>query len=298
MVDLVIIIVSFNTRDLTLRCLRGIFQKKWQVSFKVWVVDNASTDGTVDEIKRYFGSRVNLVVNEKNVGFAAGNNRALGKDDARYYLLLNSDTEIKDGALDKLVEFMDKTSFGVGSCRLLNKDGSFQPNAGKLPTFWPMFWWLSGLDDIFGNFLSLPSYQARNRSYYQNGREVGWVSGSVIMIKRDVLEKIGFFDEKIFMYGEDVDFCWRAKKAGFKVGWTDQAEIIHLGGGSSNLPKLRQWLGEFKSLLYLYHKYYGFLSMMGLRLLFFIFILARMVGFAILGKTDYTKTYAKVFINL
>ena len=294
MVDLAIIILSFNTKDLTKKCLDSIFEKNWKTNFKVVVVDNNSTDGSPEMIKQGF-PKVKLLENQKNVGFAKGNNQAIGSIDAKYYLLLNSDTIVLEGSLDNLVQFIKASDFGIVSCKLIYEDQTFQPNVGELPYFWPVFNWLSGLDDLFKG---LVSYHANHIRAYSDGKEVGWVSGSVMMIKKEVLDSIGLFDDKIFMYAEDVDFCWRAKNKGFKIGWTNQAEIIHLGGGSSKRAKLTQWRGEFRGLLYFYKKHFGVLAAFGLKLLIYFFVILRMMAFFIIGKFDYSKTYGQILISI
>lgn len=297
MTELAIVIVSYNTKELTLKCLESIFNSESKIKFETWVVDNNSSDNSLAAIKKGF-PQINIIESDKNLGFSGGNNLVLEKVKAKYYLLLNSDTEITDRALDNLYEFAENSDFGICSCKLLNPDGSFQPNGGELPTIFPLFLWLSGFDDIFGKFVKIPSYQSRDKKYYINKRQIGWVSGSVMLIKREVIEKIGLLDDKIFMYEEDVEYCFRANNAGYKVGWTNQAEIIHLGGGSFKTPKYNQWMGEFKGLIYIYNKFFGSYMTLFVRILFYIFILARIIGFLIFGKISYAHTYAKIFVNL
>lgn len=297
MVDLAIIIVNFNTEKLILNCLESIFKYKPVSSFEVWVVDNNSSDNSVSEIKKHF-PKVNLIESEKNLGFAAGNNLALNKAKASNYLLLNSDTLVKENSLNNLLNFAQKTDFGIISCRTIYPSGAFQPNAGELPTALPLILWLSGLDDVLGKIIIIKSYQARDKQYYSNGVSVGWVSGSVMLIKKDVLEKIGLLDEGIFMYGEDVEYCFRAKNAGFKIGWTTDTEIIHLSGASSKAPKYNQWIGEFRGLLYVYNKLFGIIYTSIVKIFFYIFILIRALAFLIIGKISYSRTYAKIFVNL
>lgn len=296
MLDLSVVILSYNTKRLTLDCLNSIYSNKWQNSIDVWVVDNASTDGSADAIKDKF-PRINILKSKKNVGFSKGNNLGLKKvyENSKYCLLLNSDTLVKPGSLDKLVEFAGKEKFDIVSCKLLNANGSFQPNGGDLPSFLPVFFWLSNLDGLTD---SLPSFHQINERYFTNKEKVGWVSGSVMLVKSDVFKEIGFFDEKIFMYAEDVDFCWRAISNNFKVGWTDSTSIVHIGGASSKKPKYSQWLGEFKGLIYLYDKHYGSFRKGLLKLQLYIFISLRVVAFYLSGKKEYAKTYAKIIKNL
>jgi GT2 family glycosyltransferase len=298
MTDLAIVIVSFNTKELTLKCLKSITEEKWRVNYQIWVVDNNSSDSSVEVIEKQY-PQVKIIKNKENIGFAGANNLALNKAEAKNYLLLNSDTEVFPGSLDNLVDFMERSGFGIVSCRLIGKDGKLQPNVGDLPFGLALFSWLAGLDDILF-FLRgrVPSYHQQFAKFYQGEKEVGWVSGSVMMIKGEVVKKIGGLDDQIFMYGEDSEYCLRAKKASFRVGWTDKAVIHHLGGGSSKDPAYKQWIGEFHGLLYLYQKYYNIFIAQTVRLLIYIFIIIRMVAFFIVGKPSVSKTYGKIIINL
>lgn len=297
MLNLTVVIVNFNTRDLTLRCLKSIYDKKWKLGLQVYVVDNNSTDGSVEAIKQQYPA-VQIIENKENLGFSRANNQALKMAESEYYLILNSDTEVVEYALDNLIDFSKNGGFDIATCKLLNSDGTLQPNSGELPTFIPLFFWLSGLDDIMKRIVPISSYHAMDRKYYTGDRKVGWVGGTAMLVKREVFEKVGFLDENIFMYAEDVEFCLRAQKAGFRVGWTDTAEIIHLGGASSKDPKFNQWVGEFKGLTYIYRKYYGILTALVLKIFIYIFIILRALGFLILGRPEFTKTYAKVLIKI
>lgn len=297
MIDLAIIIVHFKTLKLTQKCLESIYKSTPKAKFEIFLVDNNSADGSLQLLKKDF-PKVNFIESNENLGFAGGNNLALKSIRAQYYLLLNSDTEMRSNAIDKLFEFAKTSDFGIISCKLLNPDGSFQPNGGKLPTFMPLLLWLSGFDDILRKFMNIQSYQSRDEKYYSNNKEIGWVSGSVMLIKNEVVEKIGYLDDKIFMYGEDVEYCLRANKAGYKIGWTNQASILHIGGASSKTPKYNQWMGEFRGLIYIYQKFFGLCMTTLLRVLCYIFIFARIIGFLFFGKISYSRTYAKIFINL
>ncbi len=291
--DLTLIIVNYNTADLLKDCLNSICKKKWGVSWQIWVVDNGSSDDSVKMVKKNF-PQVSIIQSSKNLGFAGGNNLGLKKVTSKYALLLNSDTIIGDQALDNLIEFATEGGYGICSCRLLNQDGTPQPNTGDLPYPLAIFFWLSGLDDLpfFGSLW--PSFHKKD---IKEG-EVGWVAGTAMLISKSVLDKIGLLDEALFMYAEDTDFCLRATKAGFKIGWTKKAQITHLGGGSLKDPSFNQWLGEFRGLIYIYEKYFGALASYLIKMLFYIFIAARMVVFFILGKFRVSKTYAKVLFSI
>lgn len=296
--DLTVIILNFNTKELLNSCLKSILSKNWKHKVEVVVVDNASSDGSVVLVKKNF-PKIKIIESDKNLGFTGGNNLGLREAKSKYVLLLNSDTEVLDNSLDNLIDFMDRSDYGISSCKLTDGEGNFQPNAGELPAPLPIFLWLSGLDDILRKIIPLSSsYQERDKKYYTDEREVGWVSGAAMMVKNQVFQKIGYLDENIFMYGEDVEYCLRAKRSGFKIGWTKMAEIIHYGGKSSNHPQYHQWTGEFRGLLYIYQKYYGFLAALTLKILMYIFILLRSVAFLVVGKPQVSKTYAKVIFSI
>lgn len=297
MTDLAIIVLSYNTKDLTLKCLDSILKKDWVVNYEVWVVDNASEDSTVESVREKY-KQVKIIENSMNLGFTAGNNVGLKKAQAKFYLLLNSDTEILEKSIDNLFKFIKENNYGIASCKLLNKDKTLQPNAGELPFGLPLFVWISGLDDFIPFFRKhLPSFHRKYENYFNSSKEVGWVSGTAMIIRKEVFEKIGYLDENIFMYGEDTEYCIRAKRMGIKVGWTNNSSIIHLGGGSSKDPKYKQWLGEYKGLSYIYKKYCGIFEQLYLRLLIFIFTVLRMLAFFIIGRREASVTYAKILIN-
>lgn len=299
MLDLNVLIVTYNTKKITLGCLDSIFKTKNKLKFKVWVLDNGSGDGTALEIESKY-PEVNLIRSEKNLGFVGGNNILIKKayESSKFTLLLNSDTRLLENSLDRLFSSALAKNADIISCELVNPDKSFQPNAGDLPTPYPLFMWLSQLDGVFSKIYLSPSFHQSKRKYYKDGQEVGWVSGSVMMVKKEVFKKIGLLDTNIFAYGEDSEFCWRAKKAGFKTFWTDSTKIIHIGGASSKEHHFAQWIGEFKGLTYLYKKYYGDFAALGLRLLIYFFTFMRTIAFYLAGKPNYSKTYAKILTSL
>ncbi len=299
MLDLSIIIVNYNTRELTFQCLNSIFSKKSKVSFEVVLIDNGSTD-RIDEVIKKKYPKVIFERSEINTGFTGGNNLGLKKaHQSKYYLLLNSDTQVVDNSLDTFVAAAERNKFGISSCKLIFENRKFQPNAGDLPTLFPVLFWLFGVDDICRKLRILtPSFHQVDSSYYQDGQEVGWVQGAAMLIRDDVYQKIGLLDDQIFMYCEDVDYCWRARQKKFKIGWTDQAEIIHYGGASLDNPRLSQWIGEFKGLLYLYKKNYTFLGAVFLKGAIYLAIVLRMIGFGLLGKKEFVQTYEKVLTSI
>lgn len=297
MIDLVISIINYKTPQVTAKCIRSILEKKWKLSFEIWLVDNASGDHSVEYLRKNFID-LKIIESEKNLGFAGGHNLILKKAKARYFLILNSDVELLDGALDNLVELMDRRNYGIAGCMLLNTDKSFQPNGGDLPSLPSIFVWLAGLDDFLPILKKkLPSLHRNFLSYYKKG-EVGWVGGTAMIIRSKIFKKIGYLDDHIFMYAEDIEFCMRANTFGFKVGWTDDVRMIHSGGASLDDVHFRQWLGEFKGLIYIYEKHFGFISAFFLKILIYVFTSVRVLAFALAGKLEASKTYAKVIASI
>ncbi len=298
MTKLQISIINYRTKELTEKTVKSITGKIWNTDYKITLVDNASNDDSIEYLKKKL-PKIKLIESDKNLGFAGGHNLVLKDSDADYYLILNSDVEVKEGFLDNLVEFMDRSDFGIGSCKLLNKDGSFQPNGGDLPYFFPVLFWLSGMDDFLPGLKNkLPSLHRQYQSYYHGDKEMGWVGGTAMIIKKETLKKIGSLDDNIFMYAEDIEYCLRGARFGIKTGWTDKAELVHLGGASSLDPHFRQWVGEFKGLLYIYKKYFGITPTLVIKLLIYKFTILRMLAFLVLGKMEVVKTYAKVLKSI
>jgi GT2 family glycosyltransferase len=299
MIDLAVAIINYNTKKLTLECLQSVYRSDFDGNFDVFVLDNGSADGFFRVAKKKF-PKIKLIRSGVNLGFAKGNNLLLKKayKTAKYCLLLNSDTRVNKKTLKNLVAVAQKDGFDILSAKLTNADKSLQANAGNLPYFGYLFSWLSGLDDVLRKLVYLPSYQERNPDFYNKTRKAGWVSGCAMLIKATTLAKIGFLDEKLFMYGEDVDFCWRAQKKGLSVGWTDRSTVVHLGGASYAKPQYNQWMGEFRALIYLYKKHYNLFSAWFLKILIMFFVFVRTIAFFVMGKPNYSKTYAKIITKI
>lgn len=191
---------------------------------------------------------IKTIFNKKNLGFGAANNQALRQAQGEYILLLNSDTVVKDSAPLKMAEFLEKhPKVGAVGCKLLNHDGSSQPSAGLFPSLGITFIML-----FFEHWFSSVA-----RASFADNKEVDWVMGAAMMIRKEVIQKAGLMDEGIFMYMDEVEWCYRIKKAGFKVMFFPEAEIIHLFGGSSKSGRKDPILNIYRGLLYFYQKHYS-----------------------------------------
>lgn len=216
-----VVIASYNTKDLTLAAVNSILNQPPKFGFEVIVVDDASTDGSVEALKKL---KVKVLVNKTNLGYVATNNKGIKAAKGRFILLLNSDTEVKRGALEALIKFAETNKdMGVVGAKLLNPDGSLQPSCYRLPTlknaflaFWLNQKWLF-------------------EKYAPTGRrpvEVEAVMGAAFLITPQALKKVGMLNSIYRSYFEDMDYCRLARKKGLKVYYLPSAEVVHYHGAS------------------------------------------------------------------
>lgn len=272
-IDLSIIIVNWNTCNLLAKCLDAIFQTVRASAYEIIVVDNNSTDGSVDMIHTQFPT-VRLIENQQNVGFTQANNQALAASCGRYVLLLNSDTEVQPGALDAMVHFMDAhPAAGVAGAHLLNPDGSFQASHTDFPTLWREILTLSGL----GRTLLRPSYPSYGPEVERGPRRVGYIEGACLLARRKVVDQVGGLDEGFFMYAEEVDWCYRMKQAGWEVWYLPEVRIVHHGGGSSRQRKTRMEAELYRSRVRFFRKHYGTGQAVCLKALVYAFTLVKVI---------------------
>jgi GT2 family glycosyltransferase len=232
-VDLSVIIVNWNTADLTRRCLETLSDAlPAELSAEILVVDNASTDGSAEMVAREFPSVI-LLRRSENGGFARANNEALARAGGEYAYLLNSDTVSLPGSIERLVAHLQReTMCGVAAPRLLNEDLTLQPSCWRFPR-----WDTAALESLYlyrllprrwrGELL-LAGYWDHERA-----RPVDWVMGAAMLVRRAVLTQVGGLSERYFMFGEDLEWCWRIRRAGWRIDYRPEASVIHLRGRSS-----------------------------------------------------------------
>jgi len=248
--DISIIIISYNTKQILKNCLDSIFENTRKISFELIVVDNASTDGTVGFLKELAKNKtsLNLILNTSNLGFAKANNQAIKLAKGKRVLLLNSDTIINEGVIGQLTDqSMKFNDEAILAPRLLNTDGSVQPSCYHFPTITGAIleFWLGKVSQF--------------SKYYPKGEqplEVDAAVGAVLLIPREVIDKVGYLNEKYFMYFEDLDYCRRARLKNIKVVYLPSIEIVHLHGesGKNLKEKPNQWLTESSK------KYHGIIK--------------------------------------
>ncbi|MBS1989127.1 MAG: glycosyltransferase family 2 protein [Cyanobacteria bacterium SZAS LIN-2] len=259
-----IIIVSWNTKDLLDACLASV-AVELEGTFggldkgQVFVVDNASADGSSQMVAQKY-PWVNLIANADNRGFAAANNQAFALAAGDFVLMLNPDTEVKPGALKTLIDFFaEHEKAAVVAPQLLNSDGSIQRSCRQFPTFIGMLYELIGLSRMF------PASSPRGikfREYkmldwnHDDERQVDQPEGACLMIKREILQKVGTLDEGFFMLFEEVDWCYRVKKAGWEIWFTPRAQVVHHYGQSIKQVKVAMILSSHRGLYRFWHKHY------------------------------------------
>lgn len=252
-----IIVVSYNTCQMTLECLRSVFQQAETYSFELLVLDNASTDGSAMAIRKEFGSRIDFVESEENLGFAAGNNFMALRASGDYLLLLNPDTVVLDNAVDQLVRFaLGRPDAGIWGGRTLTGDGTLDPTSCfARQTLWSLVCQLSGLRSLFPrtNFFNPEGIGGWNR---EGVRQVDIVTGCFLLIRRSLWTALGGFRELFFMYGEEADLCLRAHTLGSQPVVTSMATIVHYGGASERV-KAEKIVRLLKAKMLLIHLYFS-----------------------------------------
>lgn len=260
MIQLSIIILSYNTKELVIECIQSIldhYKDQFEKDvFEIILLDNASTDNSAKEIEKKFDKAKNFLIvkSESNNGFSKGNNIGARKAKGKYLLFLNSDTVLLDKGLNGMVEYMGRHSeIGVLGGKLENENGTSQNSAGRF-------------FNIINTFLTLFFGDVRYVRFSPlKDTVVDWVSGASMMVRRDIFEKIGGFDEKFFMYMEDMEFCFRMKKNGYATCFCPNVKIVHREQGSSN----REFaiINIYKGIIYFYKKHKNYVQYMLVKLL-------------------------------
>jgi GT2 family glycosyltransferase len=242
MIDISIIIVNYNVKEFVKNLLYSLQKALDNYTSEIIIIDNASSDGSVADIKEKFID-VNLIANKVNIGFGKANNQGLEIAKGKYIVLLNPDTIVREDTFSNLIDFMKRTpNAGMTTCKVLNPDGTLQLACRRgFPGPWTSFTKIAGLSKLFPKNKLFSKY---NLTYLDENEinEVDAISGSFMMFTREVYENVGGFDPQFFMYGEDLDLCYRVQQAGFKVYYVPSTEIIHYKGEStkrSNIDEVK-----------------------------------------------------------
>ncbi len=265
MTDLSVIIVNWNVRDLLRRCLRSLYSSATEsgLAVQVIVVDNGSTDGSVEMVRSAFPA-VHLIVNQDNRGFPAANNQGLAVAQGRYSLILNPDTEIVGDALATLVAFADAhPDVGIVGPQLLNPDGTVQSSRRRFPTLATAFFESTWLQR-YGPRRILEHYYVLDRPD-DRVQDVDWLYGAAFMARREAVAQVGLLDEGYFMYSEELDWCRRFRDAGWRVVYLPTAQVIHYGGKSSEQVIAARHIHFQTSKVRYFRKYHGRMAAEALR---------------------------------
>lgn len=265
-IDVSVSIANFGQRLLLEQCLRSLFETSEGLSLEVFVVDNASRDGSVDMVREEFPD-VQLIVNENNRGYAAANNQAIARSRGRYVLVLNNDTVVLRNAIPSMVAFLNEhPQVGMLGPRVLNSDGTLQRSCSTFPSLWRLTSRALYIDKLLpGN----PVTGTLSMSYweYDSISEVDVISGCCMLVRKDVIRQVGLMDERFFFYAEEADWCYRAKQNGWKVCFLPEAEIIHYGGRSTEDCTGEMHTQYFRSRLQYYEKHFSQLGYLTAKLL-------------------------------
>lgn len=239
MIDLSIVILNFNTSQLLKNALNSLKNTK-DINLQTIVVDNASSDDSVQMAKKYFKD-VQLIESKKNLGFAGGNNLAIPYLKGRYVLFLNSDTVTPGNTLGYLVNYMDQNpEIGIITCRVDLKIGGMDKDCHRgFPTPWVAMTNFLGLSKLFPTSKLFNQYHMGYLDF-NTTHEVDSVTGAFLLLRKSAADKLGYWDDTFFFYGEDLDFCYRYKEAGWKIVYNPKVHIIHYKGASSGVRKESQ----------------------------------------------------------
>ncbi len=251
--DLSIIVLNYNTKQLTLNCLESIRNSVTEYLYEIILVDNHSTDGSIEAFERHY-PEIELIRNQVNVGFSKGNNQAMKIARGRYVLLLNSDTIVNSDTLDVMLQFMDQQpTVGAAGCKVVLPDGSLDKACRRgFPTPSASFYYAFGFAKLFPR---VPRFNQYQLSYLDPDQDypVDCLVGAFMMVRREVIDQVGMLDEDFFMYGEDIDWCYRIKEAGWGIHYYPYTEIVHYKGASSRRRPFKI-IYEFHRAMILFHK--------------------------------------------
>lgn len=250
-----IVIVNWKTPRLLAGCLQSIYQDESHPELEIWVVDNASGDGSVELLQSKFPA-VKLIANQDNVGFARACNQVIPQCSGDYILLLNPDTVVMPGALRAMVDYLNNNvDCGVVGPKILNPDGTLQLACRRsFPSPEASLYRLTYLSYIFPNH---PKFARYNLTYAHPDQDldVDALSGSCMMVRKDVIKQVGLLDEDIFMYGEDIDWCWRIKENGWRISYHPAAVVFHYHGASSRFRRIGATINLHKGMEVFYRKH-------------------------------------------
>ncbi len=298
--DLSIIIVNWNTKDILLKCLNSIDNQDKYISEDVIVVDNGSTDGSVEAVHKLFANVI-VIENNANLGFARANNIGINKSSGRYVCLINSDVEILDDCLIRLIKFMDANpKIGIAGPKILYPDLSLQNSCRKFPSLWNKLSPALGLDKIFRNS---SHFSGEHMQFFahNNRLNVDYLAGCFLMVRREAIDEVGLLDERFFIYAEEVDWCKRFRHHGWEISFYPGATAIHHQCASSSKDPKRFAIAQQKATLQYWEKHHSTVSGLAIRIILFLRHTLRLFSRAVLyciNKTDRYRLGEKIRMDL
>lgn len=249
--DISIIIVNWNTRDLLIDCVRSIYATTQDLNFEIWVVDNGSTDNSVNAMRKSF-PEINIIENPNNFGFAKACNQAIRQINSKYVVLLNTDTILTDGAIKTIVDFMyNNTKVGVCGGQLLNADGSKQNSIANIPNLATELFNKSLLRMLF------PKKYIGKEHNINKPIEVESLIGAFLVVRKEAIDEVGLMDESYFFFFEETDWCLRMRNKGWLVYHHPDAKVYHLQGQTANKVHVRSRIEYWRSRYLFFKKHYG-----------------------------------------
>jgi len=278
-IELSVGIVNTNNRDMLKDCLQSIYDTVKKTRFEIVVADNSSTDGSVEMMREHF-PEVKIVSVEPRNGYGFCQNRAYEKSQGKYFLVFNEDMYVFPDALDNMMDIIKKDeTIGALGCKTLNKDRTVRDNYFHFPTMFSILF-----DNLVPATFILPNSKFRARYFwgsYDEAKDVDVISGCVILIPREVIEKIGLFDEQFFLYSDEVDLCKRIWNGGWRVHYTPEGEIIHYAGQTAKTMQVKSSIIQLQSKFKYFKKHHSTVQAYIVNMSYIVGIFIRIVGWNI-----------------
>jgi GT2 family glycosyltransferase len=273
-----VVVVSWNTCQLTLNCVRSLENSRKLLSTEIIVVDNASSDDTVEQLRRQF-PHVHVIENRENLGFARGNNVGLKLCTGRYVALINSDVVVPEGCLEKMVLYLEENArIGMLGPKMILRDGSIGKSVYASPTVWNWFCNAVGLSSLFKHSKLFANFELADFDYHKT-QDVDTLTGWFWLVRSSALEEVGVLDDQFFMYGEDIDWPKRFRKAGWRVTYYSEAGAFHYCGASSDRAPTRFYVEMNRANLQYFRKHHGSFGVLGFWLAMWIQQLVRVLAY-------------------
>ncbi|MBU0952213.1 MAG: glycosyltransferase family 2 protein [Elusimicrobia bacterium] len=282
--DISINIVNYNNIQFLQNCIKSIYENTKKINFSILIIDNFSSDNSIELIEKTFPT-IKIIRNNKNIGFAKAQNTGFDKVDSRYILILNPDTLILDNSIEKMVLFLDRNpEAGIVGPIILNPDKSNQCTGITYPNNVNLLSETLFLDRFFPNNRIFGKHK-KTFEPYRDTKQVDYLQGSCLMIRKKVIEEIGIFDEDFFMYFEETDFCYRAKRKGWSITRLGDCSIIHFGGGETGYYDEFRLLQYTRSLILFYKKHYSITAVLALKVILSLRNITRLILWLLIGLT-------------